>query len=64
MALLTGLAAGFFKYTWGTGMYGVSERVLLGLGMCWISALALVANPPALLRFGYNRYSEAARERW
>jgi hypothetical protein len=40
MALLTGLAAGIFKYTWGTGMYGISERVLLGLGMCWISALA------------------------
>jgi hypothetical protein len=40
MALLTGLGAGIFKYTWGTGMYGISERALLGLGMCWISALA------------------------
>jgi Protein of unknown function (DUF998) len=49
MALLTGLAAGIFKYTWGTQMYGISERVLLGLGMCWISALAvreLLASPP------------------
>jgi Protein of unknown function (DUF998) len=43
MALLTGLAAGVFKFTWGTQVYGVSERVLLGLGMCWISALAIRA---------------------
>jgi hypothetical protein len=48
MALLTGLAAGVFRLTWGTQIYGVSERVLLGLGMCWISALAaraLAASP-------------------
>jgi hypothetical protein len=48
MALLTGIAAGIFKYTWGTQLYGISERVLLGLGMCWISALAaraLIASP-------------------
>ena len=47
-ALLTGLAAGILKYTWGTQVYGISERVLLGLGMCWISALAgraLIACP-------------------
>lgn len=43
MALLTVLAAGTFKYTWGTQLYGISERVLLGLGMCWISALAFRA---------------------
>jgi hypothetical protein len=43
MVLLTGLAAGIFKYTWGTQVYGISERVLLGLGMCWISALAATA---------------------
>jgi hypothetical protein len=49
MALLTGLAAVILKYTWGTQVYGISERVLLGLGMCWISALAaraLIANTP------------------
>lgn len=40
MALLTGLAAVVFKYAWGTQLYGVSERVLLGLGMCWIFVLA------------------------
>ena len=40
MALLTGLAAGIFSLTWGTQVYGLSERVLLGLGMGWISALA------------------------
>jgi Protein of unknown function (DUF998) len=40
MALLTGLAAVAFRFTWGTQVYGVSERVLLGLGMFWISALA------------------------
>jgi hypothetical membrane protein len=40
MASLTALAAVVFKDTWGTQLYGVSERVLLGLGMCWISALA------------------------
>jgi hypothetical protein len=49
MALLTALASGIFKYTWGTQMYGISERLLLGLGMCWISALAaraLIASSP------------------
>jgi hypothetical protein len=49
MALLTGLAAVIFKYTWGTQMYGISERVLLGLGMCWLSALAagaFIASTP------------------
>jgi len=56
MALLTGLAAGTFRLTWGTQVYGISERILLGLGMCWISALAaraLTARPmpvPADLR--------------
>lgn len=40
MALLTALAAGIFRFTWGTQVYGISERVLLGLGMCWISVLA------------------------
>lgn len=49
MALLTGLAAIIFKYAWGTQLYGISERVLLGLGMWWISLLAgraLIAIPP------------------
>src|SRR5712691_5681883 len=43
MALLTGLAAVIFRLTWGTREYGLSERVLLGLGMGWISALAIRA---------------------
>ena len=43
MALLTGLAAGVFALTWGTHVYGVSERALLGAGMGWISALATTA---------------------
>jgi hypothetical protein len=47
MALLTVLAAVVFRYAWGTPLYGVSERVLLGLGMCWISALAARALWPA-----------------
>jgi hypothetical protein len=49
MALLTGLAAGVLKYTWGTQVYGISERIVLSLGMCWISALAiqaLIASTP------------------
>ncbi|HUY44463.1 MAG TPA: DUF998 domain-containing protein [Streptosporangiaceae bacterium] len=49
MALLTALAAAIFTLTWGTQMYGLSERVLLGLGMGWISTLAtraLIANAP------------------
>lgn len=40
LAVLTVLAAVVFRYAWGTELYGVSERVLLGLGMCWISVLA------------------------
>jgi hypothetical protein len=47
MALLTVLAAVVFKYAWGTQLYGVTERALLGLGMCWISALAARALRPA-----------------
>ena len=43
MALLTILAAIIFKYTWGSHVYGISERAVLGLGMCWISALAASA---------------------
>jgi len=40
LALLTGLAAGVFRFTWGTPVYGLLERLVLGLGMGWISALA------------------------
>lgn len=43
LALLTGLAAIIFWRTWGTADYGVAERALLGLGMSWISALAIGA---------------------
>jgi hypothetical protein len=49
MAVLTGLAAAILPYTWGTQVYGISERIVLGLGMCWVSALAvraLIAAPP------------------
>ena len=45
MALLTGLAAAVFRLTWGTQLYGLSERVLLVLGTGWISALAFSARP-------------------
>jgi hypothetical protein len=41
VALLTGSAAVTFRFTWGTPVYGLSERALLGLGMFWISALAI-----------------------
>jgi hypothetical protein len=37
MGLLTGLAAGVFALTWGTQVYGLTERVLLDLGMGWIT---------------------------
>lgn len=40
MAPLTALAAGVFRFTWGTPVYGLLERLVLGLGMCWISVLA------------------------
>lgn len=43
VALLTGSAAVTFRFTWGTAVYGLSERALLGLGMFWISALAVRA---------------------
>jgi hypothetical protein len=49
IAVLTALAAGTFRFTWGSPVYGLSERVLLGLGMFWISALAaraLMGRPP------------------
>jgi hypothetical membrane protein len=57
MALLTGLAAIIFWRTWGTADYGVAERALLGLGMSWISALAIGA-----LRGG--RSSQSSGPRW
>jgi hypothetical protein len=43
VALLTASAAVTFRFTWGTAVYGLSERALLGLGMLWISALAVRA---------------------
>jgi hypothetical protein len=42
MALVTGLAAAVFRFTWGTAVYGLCERLVLGLGMGWISAQALL----------------------
>jgi hypothetical protein len=59
-AVATVVAAVFFRFTWGTGVYGVSERVLLTLGMCWISALAfrtLVAATPSAPPSAHSRQS-------
>jgi hypothetical protein len=43
MVALTGLAAAVFRFTWGTPVYGLLERLVLGLGMGWVSALAAQA---------------------
>jgi hypothetical protein len=40
LALLTTMASVALRCTWGTPVYGLLERVVLGLGMCWISVLA------------------------
>ena len=47
------LAAAVFRFTWGTPVYGLCERVVLGLGMCWISVLATRAltRPPGRARW-------------
>lgn len=57
MAVLTGLAAVLFRFTWGTRVYGVSERIVLALGMCWISALATTALS-ATADFGHSSADE------
>jgi Protein of unknown function (DUF998) len=54
LALLTGSAAGIFRLVWGTHVYGLTERVLLALGMGWLSALAASA-------FCAERAAQAAR---
>ena len=53
LAPCTGLAAAVFRFTWGTPVYGLCERVVLGLGMCWISVLATRAltRPPGRARW-------------
>jgi len=53
LAPCTGLAAAVFRFTWGTPVYGLFERVVLGLGMCWISVLATRAltRPPGRARW-------------
>jgi hypothetical membrane protein len=40
LAPLTIAASVVLRCTWGTPVYGLSERVVLGLGMGWISAVA------------------------
>jgi hypothetical membrane protein len=40
LALLTTMASVILRCTWGSPVYGLCERVVLGLGMCWISVLA------------------------
>jgi hypothetical membrane protein len=40
LALLTTMASVVLRCTWGTPVYGLCERVVLSLGMCWISVLA------------------------
>jgi peptidoglycan/LPS O-acetylase OafA/YrhL len=47
LALLTWSAAGIFRLLWGTHVYGLTERVLLALGMGWLSALAAGALMPS-----------------
>ena len=53
LAPCTGLAAAVFRFTWGTPVYGLCERVVLGLGMCWILVLATRAltRPPGHARW-------------
>ena len=53
LAPCTGLAAAVFRFTWGTPVYGLCERVVLGLGTGWISVLATRAltRPPGRARW-------------
>jgi hypothetical protein len=60
ITVLTMLAAGIFRFTWGTQIYGISERILLSLGMCWISALAVRALGRSVLAPGQLGFGPVA----
>jgi Protein of unknown function (DUF998) len=55
IAVLIPLGVGVLRLTWGTHIYGLNERLLLGLGMGWLSALAALRGVPVGCAIGQRR---------